>query len=334
MKNRWALGLLSLGVVVVLWVISGFLVNSASSTFYRPCFITYMNCGLMAVYLPAGLAVRRHHSSRMIEEKFSLQETALFALQFCIPWFVSNLLNNASFLLTSVQTAMVLSCTSSIFTFLAGVWLDVEKLRIRNFVPLLVSLAGVALVLHQDRDAANESTKFSLQKSLSSVVLGNIFALASALVYGTYTAILKYKAVDESRLNTTLFFGFVGLFSFCGLWPLVVLFHYTGIELFELPQSAAVWTLLGANSIAIMISDLCWAYATLMTSPLVVTVGLSTTIPLSMFLETIIHHKISPPLYFVGAGMVLWSFIVVSRSEHRDVQSTVNPRIESSALTT
>lgn len=55
-----------------------------------------------------------------------------------------------------------------------------------------------------------------------------------------------------------------------------------------------------------------WAYAMLLTTPLVVTVGLSLTIPLSLIGEMIQYAQYSSWLYWVGAGIVLLSFLFVN----------------------
>lgn len=55
-----------------------------------------------------------------------------------------------------------------------------------------------------------------------------------------------------------------------------------------------------------------WAYAMLLTSPLVVTVGLSLTIPLSLIGEMIQYAQYSSWIYWVGAGIVLLSFLFIN----------------------
>jgi len=64
------------------------------------------------------------------------------------------------------------------------------------------------------------------------------------------------------------------------------------------------------------ISDISWALALLMTTPLVVTVGLSLTIPLSLIGEILQYQQYSSFTYWVGAAVVFVSFIVVSRESH------------------
>jgi solute carrier family 35 protein F5 len=55
-----------------------------------------------------------------------------------------------------------------------------------------------------------------------------------------------------------------------------------------------------------------WAYAMLLTTPLVVTVGISLTIPLSLIGEMIQYAQFSSWVYWVGAGIVFVSFVFVN----------------------
>ena len=49
----------------------------------------------------------------------------------------------------------------------------------------------------------------------------------------------------------------------------------------------------------------------LLTTPLIVTVGLSMTIPLSLIGQMVLQSQYSSPLYWVGAAIVFLSFLVV-----------------------
>lgn len=72
------------------------------------------------------------------------------------------------------------------------------------------------------------------------------------------------------------------------------------------------------NSISSLVSDIAWAYAVLLTSPIVVTVGLSTTIPLSLIGQLLLNHQTSPAIYWLGACVVVLSFIFVNHEEAQD----------------
>lgn len=65
-------------------------------------------------------------------------------------------------------------------------------------------------------------------------------------------------------------------------------------------------------------SDISWAYAMLLTTPLVVTVGLSLTIPLSLIGEMIQYAQYSSFVYWIGAFIVLLSFIFINHESHED----------------
>lgn len=74
--------------------------------------------------------------------------------------------------------------------------------------------------------------------------------------------------------------------------------------------------LIQVNSVSSFISDIAWAYAMLLTTPLVVTVGLSLTIPLSLVGQIILQGQYSSPLYWVGATIVFLSFLVVNHESN------------------
>ena len=61
-----------------------------------------------------------------------------------------------------------------------------------------------------------------------------------------------------------------------------------------------------------MVSDVTWAFAMLLTSPLLVTVGLSLSIPLSLIGQMILNSQTSGILYWIGAGIVFLSFIFIN----------------------
>ncbi len=84
------------------------------------------------------------------------------------------------------------------------------------------------------------------------------------------------------------------------------------------------------NSVSSFVSDISWAYAMLLTTPLVVTVGLSLTIPLSLIGEMIQYEQYSSFVYWIGAFIVLLSFIFINH-ESQDNDDGVTTNLELSA---
>lgn len=58
----------------------------------------------------------------------------------------------------------------------------------------------------------------------------------------------------------------------------------------------------------------------LLTSPIVVTVGLSMTIPLSLVGQIIINHQNASFLYWVGAAIVFVSFVFINYETKKETE--------------
>lgn len=313
---KWHMGLVLLLVVIVCWVSSGFLVNAASDEYAKPYFITYVNTSLFTLYLaPTALRVvsspahRSKYTRLSDSEQFSTKETAVLGAQFAALWFLSNCFNNASYMYTTVGSSTIMACTSSFFTLILGIIFKTEKFSLPRLGAILVSFLGVVLVSRADEK--DESAP-------PNALLGNFLSLVSAFLYASYSTLLKSKVKDESRLNSKQFFGFVGLFNTLFLWPIILAAHCFGIEPFGWPTTSRVWFLLSFNAFITLVSDFFWVLATLFTSPLVVTVGLSGTIPLSMIGDFFLKGRLGSVIYYAGAAMVLWSFFVVNKHSKQE----------------
>ncbi|EYE94059.1 putative integral membrane protein [Aspergillus ruber CBS 135680] len=260
--------------------------------------------------------------------KLGLRETAKLSLQFCILW--ANYFAMACLQHTTVGSTTILTSTSGVWTMVFGAALCVEKFTLRKFLGVIASLLGIILISRVDLstsdapapDDSGNNGSFP-HKSSAEIALGDAMAAFSAIMYGVYTIVMKRQCGDESRVNMPLFFGLVGFFNMVFIWPGFIIMHFTGLEKFELPPTDRVWTILLVNSVSSLVSDIVWAYAMLLTTPLVVTVGLSLTIPLSLVGQIILQNQYASPLYWVGAVIVFLSFLVVNH-ESRPVEEEVS----------
>ena len=63
------------------------------------------------------------------------------------------------------------------------------------------------------------------------------------------------------HIQTCTFTGFVGLFDFLLLLPLVLIWDIADVEQFELPPTPNVWTLLLTNGfVGTVLSELLWLW--------------------------------------------------------------------------
>ena len=256
--------------------------------------------------------------------------TARLALYFCILWFCANYFALSCLQYTTVASTTILTSTASMWTLLIGAITRTEKFTWRKMIGVLASLVGVFLISQVDiaspkaspspkRDQLGESFP---EKSPAERAFGDAMAAFSAFIYGVYTITLKRTtnsaAKEGKSLNMPLFFGLVGLINTVLLLPVFPILSVLNIESFQLPPTRRIWTILLVNSFSSLLSDVCWAYAMVLTSPLVVTVGLSLTIPLSLVGELVVQGRSESFMYWIGAIIVVLSFVFVDREEVKE----------------
>ncbi|KAF9478511.1 hypothetical protein BDN70DRAFT_879845 [Pholiota conissans] len=253
------------------------------------------------------------------------RQTANLAFAFCLIWFIANWSVNASLGYTSVASATVLSSMSGFFTLAIGRLFRVERLTLIKLGAVCMSFLGVVIVSLSDsgmKQAAGPASHPTIQPPSvnSRAALGDMLALISAMFYAMYVILLKVRIKSESRIDMQLFFGFVGLFNIIACWPIGVALHFTGVELFELPSSRKALSAILINMAITLSSDYLYVLAMLKTTPLVVTIGLSLTIPVAV-LGDFIRHRPAQIAVVGGAVLVLASFVAVGYEDSNEQDS-------------
>ncbi|KAG8939212.1 hypothetical protein FRC03_006477 [Tulasnella sp. 419] len=108
-----------------------------------------------------------------------------------------------------------------------------------------------------------------------------------------------------------LFFGFVGLFNVLTLWPVAILLNYMGWEVLEWPSGGKTWAVVAINMLITLSSDYIYVIAMLKTTPLLVTIGLSLTIPFAVLGDVIVLNMGVDSQSLLGATLVLISFVAI-----------------------
>ncbi|KAM4056339.1 hypothetical protein HRG_003256 [Hirsutella rhossiliensis] len=251
--------------------------------------------------------------------QLGFRETAVLSLEFCMLWFSANYFASACLEYTSVASVTILTSTSSMWTLVFCSVYGVESFSVRKLVGVMASLVGVGLISTVDLSGESDENRGSFpHKTPGQVAIGDSMALFSAVVYGLYVTVMKRRVGDEDKVDMRLFFGLVGVFSLALLWPLFFILHWTNIEPFEMPPTGKVWAVIVANSLSSFVSDISWAFAMLLTTPLVVTVGLSLTIPLSLIGEMIQYGQYSSFIYWIGAAVVFISFLFINNESQEE----------------
>ncbi|KAF7558685.1 hypothetical protein G7046_g5485 [Stylonectria norvegica] len=244
-------------------------------------------------------------------EKLGFRDTAVLSLEFCMLWFIANYFASACLEYTSVASVTILTSTSSMWTLVFCSMFGIEPFSLRKLLGVTASLAGVVLISTVDLSGKSDEDRGTFpHKTPTQIAIGDSMAFVSAVIYGLYVTVMKRRVGDEDKVDMQLFFGLVGVFNLIILWPIFFVLHYTGLEPFEMPPSGQ------CNSISSFVSDFSWAFAMLLTTPLVVTVGLSLTIPLSLIGEMLQYSQYSSVVYWIGAAIVFVSFVFINRESH------------------
>jgi len=261
-------------------------------------------------------------------------ETLQLAAIFCFIWFPANWTVNASLDYTSVASATIMSSMSGFFTLGIGRIFKVESLSVTKVVAVVISFSGVIFVSLSDSsqtatpkdvvsvvsDSISKARRLVHGDEYSDPILGDFLALSSALFYAFYVILLKVRIQQESRINMQLFFGFLGLFNILFMWPLGLVLHFTGVEPFELPSGGKAIGSLFVNMLITLSSDFIYVIAMLKTTPLVVTVGLSLTIPVAVAGDLLLGRTVKLMTLF-GAFLILGSFVAVGLEDSKNEEA-------------
>lgn len=352
--SSWSLGIVLIVVVALIWSASSVLVQAIFTAydFNRPFFLTYLANSLFIVMLPVralSRCMRRAHASAASPASLSdaweatetpdchggtstgggsdavpLRQTARAALIVCPLWFMANFTYNWSLGMTSVTSSTVISSSSAAFTLLFSVYCLGEPLTLLKLFGVLLCWVGNGLTAVGDQGDGPAGNSSGIDgnappaappaASSADPVLGDLICLFSAFMYGVYTTAIRHFAPSDMAL----FFGLLGSFNMVLLGPIVLALHLSGVESL-VSLALPVLGLIVLKGLADnVLSDYLWAWAVLLTSPSVATVGLSLTIPMAALSQLLLPAEwlvdASPPgAYTIAAcACVILGFVLLN----------------------
>ena len=129
--------------------------------------------------------------------------------------------------LTSLASTIVLNNTSMMFVFLLSLFILKQKFDISKMMGVVVASLGVFIIVLSDKEPEEKNS-----------MLGNIVGVIDAIIYAVYYIYLE-KILKTSLGNKVLYFGlfgFIGLITLSLSWLILLVSHYTGAEIFEIPS--------------------------------------------------------------------------------------------------
>jgi len=238
-------------------------------------------------------------------DKKSLKQTFWLGAIFCPIWFLMNYLSYLSLISTSLGSSTTLSSTmSSVFCLILS-WIFLrQRLLLINLLGITFMIGGTVLII-----------RWSQRKNSWE---GDLMALASAFVYACYSVLTKYLIGDGSNISMPLLFGLIGIANLALLGPLFLFFNYTGLESVDMPSFCQLGVLTGLG-LGNVLADYFLVTATVLTTPFIVSVGLSMSSPATVFIDVVFKHEDRLAMYYLGIVCIIFGFLLVNMQAARQV---------------
>jgi solute carrier family 35 protein F5 len=99
------------------------------------------------------------------------------------------------------------------------------------------------------------------------------------------------------------------------LWPILIVLHIYRIEIFQLPKNWKEWISILVNVLfGSLIPNYLWNIAFMLTTPLVVAIGISFTVPITLISEYFYGKEQITWVYLVAGSMVVLGFLLINLS--------------------
>ncbi|KAI5966123.1 hypothetical protein CANMA_003369 [Candida margitis] len=348
-KRKYKAGICLLIISVGAWIIGLELVNSVlkSDEYRKPIFFAIITGScfslnfLYDLFQFIWMRKPEMHQPLLDTDKYNYQESTamssrevlVLAWQIATIYFLYNIFAMEALRFTSASTQTVIGSLTSVFTLIIGVIIKTERFSKTKAVCVVVSCCGVFLVNLSSVADPSSGHKYTPKNPK----LGNILALGGALFYAFYLLTMKFKCGGSKTTNERRLFGYVGVITFVMGMPILYLADTLGVEKFELPPNHTIVLIILANGVLTVVSDYTSILAMLLTSPLVVSLTLTSSIPITIFIDYVVliysHEPINTSsVYILGISCIVVAVLLVNinvASENTLIEEIIEDTLES-----
>lgn len=346
-KQKYKAGIILLIVSIAAWITGLELVNSVlkSDEYRKPILfavITGSCFSLNLLYDVFKLRRKVHDECKPLlgtdkeddqENTLSMKEVFTTAFQIAVIYLFYNIFAMESLRFTSASNQTVIGSLTSVFTLLIGVFVKTERFSKTKLACVIVSCCGVFLVNFSSIGDQSKEHKYAPKNPK----LGNTLALGGALLYAFYLLTMKFKCGGSKTTNERRLFGFVGLMIFLMGIPILYIADLYGVEKFEAPPNNTIMILVVVNGILTVLSDYTSILAMLLTSPLVVSLTLTSSIPITIFIDCVVLIYLHEPIntnsiYILGIVCIFVAVVLVNvnvATENTLIEDIIEDTIES-----
>ena len=280
--------------------------QTEAGQYNKPLFIGYISCSSFLIYsfkFLYDVILKYKCRIRDIEDK-DVRMLELKTALINYPIFFSSVTLYYHWLSrTTLSSTIILGNTSSVFVFIFSLWILKEKFSFIKLFAMIFWAGGIATIAYSDSDSSSGTEH----------ILGDIFGVIAAILLGLYSTLLA-RLIPVEFEETVSFFnilGFLGTFWFITFWPLLLIFHFTGIETMQLPEGKAIVSIVENIIFGTLLFDYWWARATILLGPLLANTSVIFVVPLSLILDNFFQKVNFTWMYYAGTVGIVVGFLMV-----------------------
>jgi drug/metabolite transporter (DMT)-like permease len=303
MNWNQVLGLLSIGGMVLGWVVSDTITQIAMTAFFQPLYIVQMAAFAQLLWLPFFKQIKWVGFNLL---KHTLPLAAL--------WSAATYFNLSSLHNTTLSSNEVLTTLMAPWALVLSVILfraERHCLTVK-VLAILFSFAGTFIITSTDEDSGQ------------SRFLGDLYIIISAVCLGSYDVYFRYYIPQDTDVRAILIP--MGLVVLIASFPLQYLLDITSAEPLARPSGKDLGVLFAAVISGNFVADFCIAKACLLLTPFVVTIGVSLNVPISMGIDAIIHSLNFEWQFMIGASCSLLGFVLAAMTELESMKQKLDDK--------
>lgn len=267
--------------------------------------------------------------SQLETPKVQLSHHEIIKVSACsaLLYFTCCFLGSSALKYTSASNQTVLATSSSVFSLIIGVALKFEKFTVGKVISVFCSMGGIALITF----STNASNYNILSALVSPDKFGDLLAICGACAFSGFLAILRLKLGEQTDSERdSLVYGYLGLLTLVLGFPVLLVFDFFNWEKLSLPENHIILLMLFLSSFLNCLSDYCGSCASLITSPLSVSLSLSAAIPITMLIDSYFYGGSNFSIqYLTGVVLIIASFVFTNVSNKNEiVENAIENAIE------
>ena len=233
---------------------------------------------------------------------------------------------------TTVGVNLAIYQTQAVFAYIGSIFFFKSKVSIDKIIGVLLSFAGVFVIAsignNSNGNNSDDSDTNTNDTSSSNSIIGISECVISTMLFASSEISVKFignKIFNPQRLiqDTLLLQFFMGVTALLFFWPFIILFNYTNIENFQLPDNQTEWLSI-LIPLFLDLTFIASLYASIsLLNCVIVGMAQLLTIPASFIADMMIHGYIMTLSQVLGSICIIIGFVLMEVNVCQKIKSAI-----------